>query len=155
MSDQAVPTRKHPMPGQVLMHVENMGNDYEDVPDAEVRTPTTNLDAAMVVTSRTTWDAEFHRPVIDLDLPIEVLPSSTPGHHHLFIDAPMSWDAYLALLDALVVAGLVEAGYVKAARHRGHTAVRVPWFRKGDRAPMVDGSPRPVPTLADVWPVGA
>lgn len=71
-----------------------------------------------------------HRPVIDLDVPCSFVRSSTPGHGHLYIDAPMSWERYEALLIALVEAGLVEEGYVKAACVRGQTFVRPPWVRK-------------------------
>lgn len=74
----------------------------------------------------------MHRPVIDIDLPVKVVPSSTPGHHHLFIDAPMEWATYLNLLDAMAAAGIVEPGYVTATRERGYSTVRLPWVRKGD-----------------------
>ncbi len=73
-----------------------------------------------------------HRPVIDLDLPAQLVPSSTPGHHHLYIDKPMAWDVYMRLLVALADAGLVERGYVGATERRGYSAVRLPWVRKGD-----------------------
>lgn len=168
-------TRRHPFPGNVLVHVENMseGDSDEDGPTqarAETRTVTENLDAAMVLTSDTgrmslpryrhvdgalsRFEVEpLHRPVLDLDMPCTLLPSSTPGHHHLLIDSPMPWSTYLDLLRALVAAGLVESGYVGAAEERGHTGVRVPWFRKGDVPPNVDGTVPSVP-FGDVEPFG-
>jgi len=73
----------------------------------------------------------MHNVVIDLDLPAALLPSSTPGHFHLFIDKPMTWPVYATLLEALSAAGLVEHGYVSASLTRQHTAVRLPWIRKG------------------------
>jgi hypothetical protein len=134
--------RTHPFPGNVLMHVHGMGTDSEDMPDhaEEVRTVVEDLDAAMVLTSTMDHTPPYvseplHRPVLDIDLPVTLLPSTTPGHHHLLIDHPLTWSRYLDLLDALAYAGIVERGYVKAARARGHTAVRVPWLRKGDPAP--------------------
>jgi hypothetical protein len=140
--------RTHPFPGNVLMHVHGMGTDSEDMPDhtEEVRTVVEDLDAAMVLTSTyvrrgplsrfaNPTNEPLHRPVLDIDLPVTLLSSTTPGHHHLLIDHPMTWSRYLDLLDALVNAGIVEPGYVKAAQARGHTAVRVPWLRKGDPAP--------------------
>jgi hypothetical protein len=135
-------SRSHPFPGNVLMHVHGMGTDSEDQPDhtEEVRTVVEDLDAAMVLVSTMTHTPSYvseplHRPVLDIDLGAQLLPSTTPGHYHLLIDRPMIWSRYLDLLDALVKAGIVEPGYVQAARARGHTAVRVPWLRKGDPAP--------------------
>ena len=73
-----------------------------------------------------------HKVVVDVDLPVKVIESSTPGHFHLFIDKAMDWQTYLSLLEALVVAGIVEPGYWAAAERRGPTAVRLPWIRKGE-----------------------
>jgi hypothetical protein len=67
---------------------------------------------------------EWHLPCIDIDHPISVVESSTPGHHHLFIDVPMTWETYGRLLDALVEAGLVQRGYAEASASRGQTFVR-------------------------------
>lgn len=72
----------------------------------------------------------MHRPVLDIDIPIKVVPSSTPGHSHLFIDIAMSWGDYEKLLWALAAAGIVEEGYVHASVRRGHTSVRLPHVRK-------------------------
>jgi hypothetical protein len=75
-----------------------------------------------------------HKPVIDIDLPAQLVPSSTPGHYHLYLDVEVPWDAYVDLLEALAAAGIVEHGYVSASIARGYTAVRPPWVRKP--APM-------------------
>jgi hypothetical protein len=72
----------------------------------------------------------FHAPVLDLDFPCSLIPSSTPGHHHLFIDAPMEWKAYKTLLCALRDAGILQAGFVNSAIDQGQSSVRVPWVRK-------------------------
>lgn len=139
------PPREHPFPGNVLMHVDGMGTDSEGMPDPhdETRTVVENLDSAMVVTSLVaaqvppSWGQTepYHRPVLDIDLGVVAVPSTTPGRWHLMLDHRMPWSKYLDLLDALATAGLVQPGYVKAARAREHTAVRVPWLRKGDQAP--------------------
>jgi len=67
-----------------------------------------------------------HAPAIDIDLPIHVMPSRTPGHSHLYIDHELTWEQYLSLLRAFVDVGLVEAGYYEAAKVRGTTLLRVP-----------------------------
>ena len=74
---------------------------------------------------------EFHRPVLDVDMPVKVVPSSTSGHCHLFIDRALSWPQYEKLLWALAEAGIVEEGYVHASVRRGHTSVRLPDVHKG------------------------
>jgi len=71
-----------------------------------------------------------HRPVLDLDLPVAVHPSSTPGHHHLYIDCPMPWERYQALLSVLAEVGLLEQSFVNASIKRGYTTVRLPWVKK-------------------------
>lgn len=117
-------SRELPLAGQVLAAVE-LDGPY----DAE-RVLTTDTDQANVITSRVDG-TDLHKPVLDLDLPATLLPSSTPGHFHLLIDKAMTWEAYEALLHALADAGLVEPGYVSASQSRGYTAVRLPWVRKG------------------------
>lgn len=71
-----------------------------------------------------------HWPVIDIDLPIRVIPSSTPGHNHLYIDVPMDFATFMALLEALAAAGLVEPGFVEGSRRRGHADLRLPHIKK-------------------------
>ena len=81
--------------------------------------------------SQDTEHDDIHWPCIDLDLPARLVPSSTKGHFHLYIDRPVMWDAYVKLLDALVNADLVEVGYRDAAVAQGGTTVRMPHIKKG------------------------
>jgi hypothetical protein len=76
-----------------------------------------------------------HRVVLDLDMPAQLVESTTPGHFHLYIDKELTWAAYLALLFALQKAGIIERGYLRASRARGYTAVRLPWVRKNVARP--------------------
>jgi hypothetical protein len=116
---------------------------YEEVPTIDENADYTEADRrrlvddpaqAHVVTSRVAGADDMHKVVIDLDLPAALVPSTTEGHFHLYVDKAMSGDAYFRLLDALVDAGLVEAGFASASRARGHTAVRLPWIKKGGAA---------------------
>lgn len=98
--------------------------------------------AALVVSSQVTpretvaFDQEpeegapLHRPAIDIDVPARLIPSSTPGHHHLYLDVDCTWEQYEALLKALNACGIVETGYVLAALERKATFVRLPWVKK-------------------------
>lgn len=73
---------------------------------------------------------QLHLPVIDIDIPCQLLSSSTAGHYHLYIDKPMSWWRYKRLLKSLVKAGIVEKGYYKASLKCGQTLVRKPGITK-------------------------
>lgn len=66
-----------------------------------------------------------HKPVLDIDLPCQLVESS-PGKFHLYIDHEVDAGAYWHLLDALEKAGICEEGYVSASFRRGYSAVRHP-----------------------------
>lgn len=103
-----------------------------DPNDSEYETPhmfVDNIAEADVINSQEK-DTEIHRPVIDIDLPMAIIPSTTPGHGHLYIDKPMSWYKYERLLYALESAGIIEEGYLGASLARGYTSVRLPWVKK-------------------------
>ena len=96
-------------------------DEADDIKDAHVITshdPTTGM----------------HRPILDIDLPAALIPSSTPGHYHLYIDKPMEWDRYEDLLDALSAVGIIEEGYASASCDREYTSVRLPWIKKNKEA---------------------
>ena len=71
-----------------------------------------------------------HLPVIDVDLPCRLVPSTTPGHFHLYIEREMEHEPYMAMLKALAEAGIVNRFYAEVARLRGQTFVRPPWVKK-------------------------
>lgn len=98
-------------------------------------TKVASVDTANVVTSLGVSDPllsdeDVHYPVLDLDVPCTLVPSSTPGNFHLYIDKAVTHKAYMSLLWALASAGLIEEGYASASTQRGFTAVRVPWVKK-------------------------
>lgn len=71
-----------------------------------------------------------HMPVIDIDVKAFLIPSTTLGHSHLYIDHEVEWEDYIAMLKAMAKCGIVEPGYVSASEARGYTAVRLPWIKK-------------------------
>lgn len=85
---------------------------------------------AVLVTSALDEGMKYHAPVIDLDLPCMLVPSTTPGHYHLYIDQIIPQEKFWKLLDALVEADLVEPGYASASKARGYSAVRAPHVKK-------------------------
>ncbi len=76
------------------------------------------------------FDLNLHRPVIDIDVPVRYVPSTTPGHGHLYIETTMTTGQYFGLLRMLASLGVVETGYVGANEMRGQTFVRLPWVTK-------------------------
>jgi hypothetical protein len=72
----------------------------------------------------------WHAPVLDLDIPCEYVPSSTPGHGHLYIDRQMTLPQYVKLMEVLVEVGIVEKGFLYSLEQRGFTCVRLPWVTK-------------------------
>lgn len=79
-----------------------------------------------------------HAPVLDLDFPCQLIPSSTPGHFHLAMDIEVEPEAYWKLIDALEEAKIIQTGYKAASRHRGFTAIRLPWVKKDDEKRLPD-----------------
>lgn len=71
-----------------------------------------------------------HAPIIDLDGPHRLVPSTTPGHSHLYLDVEMSWFRYVLLLAALRYAGVIERGFFLWSLRRGQTFARLPWVKK-------------------------
>mgnify|MGYP006949394450 CR=1 FL=1 len=114
----------------MLRQVFNWGDSSEDGPIEEKRPEVAVIEDADIVTSEMTNRPGYHRPVLDIDMPVKVVPSSTSGHFHLFIDKELSWKRYRKLLKALVAAGIIEWGYLGASEERGFTGVRLPWKKK-------------------------
>jgi hypothetical protein len=85
-----------------------------------------NPEDANLVTSHVKDDPGVHAVCIDIDMPCQLFESRTPGHHHLYIDKKIEWEAYVKLLRALAEAGIVEQGYVDASVAKGCTALRIP-----------------------------
>lgn len=96
--------------------------------------PIAPVGEATVVTSQSVYSGDTHYPVIDLDIPARLIPSSQPNHYHLYLDTPVTWGKFVTVLEAMADAGIVEPGYVAASKERGHTCVRLPWIDKYAKA---------------------
>lgn len=73
---------------------------------------------------------EYHLPVFDFDFECALVPSSTKGHYHLYLEKPVPWRHYRRLLKSMEKAGLLQKGWVKASLKRKFTSVRPPWVKK-------------------------
>ena len=130
----------HQLPSSAprTLHVANLaGNDYEE--GGQDRAITDDPEAANVISSirrgdkpGTSWAR--HLPVLDIDIPAILVPSSTPGHSHLYLDVEMPESTFWKLCDALAEVGVLQHGYVIACKSRGYTSVRLPWIKKSESA---------------------
>lgn len=91
------------------------------------------IDKANLITSkvdRHIYGVEYHRPVLDIDFEAALIPSSTPGHYHLYLDKQLPKADYFNLLRALADTGIIQQGFKDAAIGRGATSARLPWIKK-------------------------
>lgn len=79
-----------------------------------------------------------HMPVIDLDLPCTLVPSSTPGHFHLYVNQEMSFGQFLNMLQMMTDAGVVQPGFNRFTRERGQAFVRYPGVTRDNEKFMTD-----------------
>lgn len=104
----------------------------EHLPPAEIPrvTAAPMLMGAVIPEIPSTESLPMHYPVLDLDFPAELIPSSTPGHFHLYLGKAVPSNAYFEMLETMVGAGILEEGFVNASIARGYTAARMPWVHK-------------------------
>ena len=96
-------------------------------------TPTDDLRRAEIITSEVTGHDKgepIHKVILDIDMNAALIPSSTDGHFHLYIDKELTWSKYEKLLTVLAEVGIIEKGYAGVSKSRKHTAARLPWIKK-------------------------
>lgn len=113
-----------------LFKVTTWDEDSSVTYSSEVRQPATSVMDANISTSLREDLPEYHALLLDLDIPAWLIPSSSEGHSHLYVDARIPQDTYFQLLDALADAGVIQRGYAEASKRRGGTALRLPWIKK-------------------------
>jgi hypothetical protein len=106
------------------------GND-DEYDTAHV--PSEDIAEAHIILSAEQGKTGMHRPVLDIDFPAALIPSSTPGHFHLYLDKLIPEPDYMRLLDALAEAGIIEPGYASVSEARGYTSARLPWVKKAPK----------------------
>lgn len=99
-------------------------NHHGYSPDAVTEVPEDHPEARL---TSSLMPSGRHAPLLDLDgLGARLVPSSTPGNFHLFLDnVALTTEQYQRLLDALVEAGIVQPGYAKQLGTRGATFARI------------------------------
>jgi hypothetical protein len=117
---------------ELLQELDLYGNvAWQSYDQDSRRAPTRDLDEAQAASSQINGD-EGHYLLLDLDLPAWLVPSSTPGHSHLYVetDKPIQWQHLKKALIALALCGVLEDGYVMASLDRESTTLRLPWVHK-------------------------
>lgn len=117
-----------------LFKVTKWDEDSSVTYSKEEREPAVSIGEANVSTSIREDADDCHALLLDLDLPAWLVPSSTEGHSHLYVDAKIPTPKYFDLLDALAAAGVIQQGYANASKHRGGTALRLPWIKKPENS---------------------
>lgn len=69
--------------------------------------------------------------MLDIDTEAYLVPSSTPGHNHLYINVTVGWEKLERLLVLLAECNIIEPGYAGASISRKSTTLRLPWIQKG------------------------
>lgn len=91
-----------------------------------------NQSEATLVSSECPDSPNFHAPCLDIDYHAFLIPSSTSGHFHLYLDRITTWKKYRRFLKAAMKAGLIEEGYYRMSVQRKGTFLRMPHVRKND-----------------------
>lgn len=74
-----------------------------------------------------------HKPILDLDFRHSYIPSTKPGHGHLYLDTEVPFWRLALLLIALRLAGATELGFTAWSLRRRATFVRVPGLVKTEQ----------------------
>jgi hypothetical protein len=109
----------------VEMHHDRYDGDWKSTREVVTTPGMGNL-----VSSEISGRKGLHAPALDLDLPAYLIPSSTPGHSHLYIDVEIPWWRYRVMLWAMAYAGVIERGYYRASVARKGTHLRQPGVKK-------------------------
>ena len=107
--------------------VEQLGVDWDPENDNEAGyREEVDYDKANLVGSKTDLEEDGHLPVIDMDMPAHLEPSTTPGHFHLYVNKVVPWDKYVNLLNAMRDAGLVSESTLRCPLSAGRLSFASP-----------------------------
>jgi hypothetical protein len=131
-----------------LFKVRRWGGGSDRLPIDDKLEEVTDMDQADLISSQIE-DSKMHTIMLDLDVPARLIPSSTEGHSHLYIDVKVCWPRYRKLLDALAEAGVLQEAYVEHSKRKGFTALRLPWVKKEIKRPEAPTGYWPIPLGID------
>lgn len=103
----------------------------------EVREEAWGYEANVVSSLRTdTFQPGLHALLLDLDVPAILVPSTTEGHSHLYVDVRIPEEKYFELLDLLAEVGVIEKGYAIMSKRKGGSNLRLPWVKKTEHSTL-------------------
>lgn len=73
---------------------------------------------------------ETHRLMLDLDFDAALVSSSTPGHHHLYLDKELTKEQMDKVVAVLNEVGILQDGVKNGYNRRGALSLRLPWVDK-------------------------
>ena len=116
-------------------YMDDLTTDYAGwVSGYGVSVPT--LDEANLVTSAIEGEEDAHYILLDLDdIGVELVESSTPGHHHLYIYHKVTLDQLTRLMTLLNEMGIIQDGIMRGLKERGRLCLRKPGVVKGVETP--------------------
>lgn len=101
----------------------------------------------------TSWcpDEKMHRLVLDLDFECRLVPSSSPGCYHLYLDGlALDPRAAYQLTRAMTRVGMIEKGFAQNLTKDGKVCVRATNVKKKQPKPA-KGEGRKVSRLRTAW----
>lgn len=105
---------------------------HADRPDLKPKV-VENLEDANLIDSRIPGKPGFHLPIFDFDgMDCTLVPSSTPGNAHLYINKEVEFEKFLKVLEAMAEAGLIQWGFYRLTKLRGAAYARKPGVKKGE-----------------------
>lgn len=72
----------------------------------------------------------LHMPLLDIDYDAQLIPSTHPGHFHLYLNKAIKWDVYKKFLEAAAEAGIIQKGYAEWSLARSQSFLRRPGVKK-------------------------
>ena len=116
--------------GRILSWCPDMDRYDNEVVDAKLG-ESVNLICSLTSKRTAFYGLDKHRPVLDIDFPARLLPSTTPGHFHLYLDGIELTDLqYGKLLNVLAEVGIIQQGVKNQFDRLRATFVRPPWVKK-------------------------
>lgn len=116
----------------ILRKVKRWRDDYNGKDRQELQ-PIHDFADADLVSSEVMYAPGYHTLMLDIDYHCAVIPSSTEGHHHLYLDKLLEWSAVQEILEVLAKHGVIEHEYADMSIRDKATFLRVPWRKKGSK----------------------
>jgi hypothetical protein len=123
------------MVGHELSWIDDL--DKQEYVSENVHKTVDSPDAANLISSKMKGSSK-HKVILDLDFEAALLPSSTPGHHHLYLNKELTHDQMEQLLFTLHDVGIIAGGNMNQWMKFKAQFLRLPWIRKSENATKLD-----------------